>query len=101
MEVLGYNEIVDVITQKGYSVIIFCLGDEFPQLNDGKFWLLGYDNVYLGRCDLEEFKMLDIGVHPKTIIFQNGRELQSFNGIPSRSQVSLKYLVKVADSYEE
>jgi hypothetical protein len=30
----------------------------------------------------DDFGILDIGVHPKTIVYRKGREIKEYNGIP-------------------
>lgn len=64
------------------KVFIFLLGDECPHLNNDSSWIhYVKENVYLVRLAHEEFKMLDIGVHPKVIVYRKGKELKEYNGV--------------------
>jgi len=68
---------------KTYTVFIFLLGDEYPHLNNDSSWI-NYvkERIYLVRLQEEEFAMLDIGIHPKVIVFHGGKELKEYSGIP-------------------
>lgn len=67
------------------KVYVFVLGDEHPALNLDSYWLYHMNvkaEVYTVRLKLEEFAVLDIGVHPKVLIVNEGKELAEYNGIP-------------------
>lgn len=66
-----------------YNIFIFLLGDEYRHLNNETAWIhYVKEPVYLVRLKESEFQMLDIGVHPKTLVYFKGREMKEYNGIP-------------------
>lgn len=68
--------------KKNLTIFIFLLQDEFPHLNLSSSWLQHLkEEIYLLRLKESDFKMLDIGIHPKVIVYRQGRELKEFNGI--------------------
>ena len=82
---------VSVVDLEGYlslkeseslKVFIFLLGDEYPHYNSDSSWVhYVKENVHLVRLTHEEFKMLDIGVHPKLIVYKGGKDLKEYNGV--------------------
>lgn len=80
---LTFDEFAEQKNKKGTMVYLFLLKDEYSIINTDQFWLSQFcDFVRTVRCDLEEFRVLDIGVHPKTIVFKNGKETEMLNGVP-------------------
>lgn len=66
-----------------FAIFVFLLGNEYPHLNNDTAWIHYIkERVYLVRLNEEEFGMLDIGVHPKTIVYKKGREIKEYSGIP-------------------
>ena len=80
---IEFDEFLNVKTQPGLRIFIFLLLDEFGYINSEYNWL-NYlsEDVFLVRLNIEEFSILDIGVHPKVIIINNDKEIAQFNGIP-------------------
>ena len=65
------------------TIFVFLLGDEYPHLDNDSAWIhYVKERVYLVRLREDEFGILDIGIHPKTIVYKKGRELKEYNGIP-------------------
>ena len=85
MEVsIGFDEFMKVKENKGLNIFIFLEGNEHSHLNNESSWVHYFDVcIRLVRLSLDEFKMLDIGVHPKIIFFSDGREFKEINGILS------------------
>lgn len=72
-------------------VFVFLLGDELQFLNNDTHWLhhLERASTYIVRCAQSDFKALEIGRHPKTLVFHNKvSELAGFNGIPAQSELN-------------
>ena len=85
MEVsIGFDGFMKAKEAKGVRIFIFLLGDEFSHLDNESSWIrYSKVQIQLVRLDQDEFRMLDIGIHPKIIFFRNGREFKEINGIPS------------------
>ncbi len=84
-----YTEIKEDI-DVGFAV--FLLNDEMKDLNNENNWLSSSPTeFYLVRMSEEEFKMMDIGVHPKTFIIKNGKEIKELNGFPSEEAIGEIY----------
>jgi hypothetical protein len=72
-------------------VFVFLLKDEFQFLNSDTHWLhhLEKAQTYVVRCEESDFKALEIGRHPKTLVFYNKvSELASYNGIPAQAELN-------------
>lgn len=41
--------------------------------------------VYLVQMSDDDFSSMDIGVHPKTFLILNGKEVREYNGIPGEN----------------
>lgn len=81
---IGFDEFMEVKGSKGLNVFIFLENDEYSHLDNESSWVHYFNvRIRLVRLSLDEFKMLDIGVHPKIIFFRDGREFKEMNGIPS------------------
>ena len=51
-------------------------------------WILSFGQpVFVLRASLSDFEVLEIGVHPKVLIFENGKEIGDFDGIPTYRQL--------------
>lgn len=74
--------------KKEFQVFVFLLGSELLHLDDPehKIHHLGCP-TYLTRTDLEGFKVLDVGVHPKILFTKDGSEIFELNGIPDIKQL--------------
>jgi len=71
---------------------IFLLDNELPDLNSEKNWIATSPiDFYLVRMDKSEFKSMDIGVHPKTFIIKNGKEIKELNGFPPEETIGEIY----------
>jgi autonomous glycyl radical cofactor GrcA len=80
--VVDLEEYLKLKEKKILTVFIFLLDDEYPHLEMNTSWLhYVKEQVYLVRLSEDEFRMLDIGVHPKIIVFHGGKELKEYNGI--------------------
>lgn len=84
-----YTEIKEDI-DLGFAV--FLLNDEQKDLNNESNWINSSPiDFYLIRMSKEEFKFMDIGVHPKTFIIKNGKEIKELNGFPSEEAIGEIY----------
>lgn len=83
MSILGFEEFID---RKNLEKAFFiCLMDgECQYLDSDIHWVHHAPfKVHLVRMSKDEFNMLHIGIHPKVIQYDHGRELKSWNGIPN------------------
>lgn len=81
--VIDLDDYLKLKQSNNFTVFIFLLGNEYPHLDHDSSWIhYVKERVYLVRLQEDEFGMLDIGVHPKTIVYQGGREVKEYNGIP-------------------
>jgi len=81
---IGFDEFMTAKEDKGVNIFFFLLDNEYSHLDNESSWIR-YSNVSirLVRLNKDEFRMLDVGLHPKIIFFRNGREFKEINGIPS------------------
>lgn len=80
---IGFDEFMEAKNTKGISAFIFLLGKEYSHLDSESSWVhYSNFNIHVVRLSEEEFGMLDIGIHPKIIIYRDGRESKELNGIP-------------------
>ena len=86
---ITFEEFVDIRDEKGAQVFVFLLENEYTIFNRASYWINNFTlcPIKIVRCTLEEFKVLDIGVHPKTIIMFNGKEYALLNGLPAMAEV--------------
>jgi hypothetical protein len=88
----GLDRFLELKENKVSQTFIFLLEEEASWLDEETCWVHHLRSpVHLIRLSDEEFKILDIGVHPKTVITKAGKEIQTFNGVP-RVQVLKKIL---------
>jgi len=65
-------------------VFLFLLEGECPHLDSETSWVhYSHYPTYLVRLKEHEFHMMDIGIHPKTIVTKKGRELLEVKGLLS------------------
>ena len=86
---LTFEEFVDAKDEKGAQVFIFLLENEYNLFNKESYWINNFAlcPIKTVRCTLEEFKVLDIGIHPKTVIMFNGKEYALLNGLPAMAEL--------------
>lgn len=71
---------------------VFLLNDELKELNNDSNWIATSPiDFYLVRMNSSDFKSMDIGVHPKTFIIKNGREIKELNGFPPEETIGEIY----------
>lgn len=71
------------LSKEGLQIGVLLLGDEFKFLNEEGSWLTEFPvPVHIARLTLQEFRELDIGKHPKLLIYKNGREVLNHDGMP-------------------
>jgi len=71
-------------TKNRERAFFVCLMDgEKPYLENSTHWMHHSPfKIHLVRMSKDEFNMLHIGVHPKVILYDKGREINTWNGIP-------------------
>jgi hypothetical protein len=79
------DEYYDFISKRGLRIAIIVRDDELPFLKEGSnHWIFSFGvPLLIFRATLNDFETLEIGTHPKVIVYRNGSELENFNGIPS------------------
>ena len=81
---MSFDTFMEAKNAKGISAFIFLLDQEYSHLDSASSWIhYSQHNIRIVRLSEDEFRMLDIGVHPKVIVYRNGRETKELNGIPS------------------
>lgn len=75
----------DFASRRGIGIAIIVREDSLPFLKEGgKHWVLALNlPVFVFRAGLSDFESLEIGVHPKVIVYQDGSEIADFDGIPT------------------
>lgn len=74
--------------RKATQIFIFLLDREALWLDEDTCWVHHLRSpCHLLRMTPEEFKMLDIGVHPKTVVTKASQEMRTFNGVPTIQQL--------------
>jgi hypothetical protein len=83
------DEYYDFIAKRGARIAVIVLEDELPFLKESSnHWILSLGHpVFILRASLPDFEILEIGVHPKIIVFDGGDEVADFNGIPTYRQL--------------
>lgn len=83
MDVLDFDNFLIQKDGPKKSVFILVLKDNFNYLLDGTHWLKSLRiPVNIVSLTEDEFNMLGVGKYPKVLVYQNGKELNQFNGIP-------------------
>lgn len=76
---IDYERCADLLGSKEKWVGIFLEKSNLPGYgNNESFNIPG---LYVVRCSLEELKLLDLNVYPKTIFFNQGVEFTQVKGI--------------------
>jgi len=74
------------------GVVVFFLDEKYNHLISDSHWLhFTKLEVYAVKMTVEDFKSMDIGVHPKTFIIKDGKEIFEINGIPSEEALGELY----------
>jgi len=82
LEVLDFDKFTEKKNRPGVICYIFLLEKEYSVFEEETYWMNSVqESISLVRLKQDEFAALDIGVHPKTIIFKNGRESFTQNGV--------------------
>jgi hypothetical protein len=73
------------------GIVVFLLGEEIRLIGDSSWLRQTMLEVYAVKMDENDFKSMDIGVHPKTFIIKDGKEIFEINGIPSEDALGELY----------
>ena len=83
MDVLNFDTFLTEKDGPNKSVFILVLKGNFNYLLDDSHWVRSLRvPVKVVSLSEDEFNMLGVGKYPKVLVYQAGRELHSFNGIP-------------------
>ena len=83
MDVLDFDKFLTEKDGPKKSVFILVLKGNFDYLLDGTHWLKSLRvPVKVVSLTEDEFNMLGVGKYPKVLVYQAGKELNQFNGIP-------------------
>lgn len=93
MSDLDFNTYLEKKDEPGISAFIFLKGDEHKFLSLSEYWTNNVSNehVYTVRLTEEEFNCLDIGRHPKTFIYKDGKEYKTFDGVPELTAIRQEF----------
>jgi hypothetical protein len=73
------------------AIVVFLLGEEIRLIGDSSWLKQTMLEAYAVRLDEEDFKSMDIGVHPKTFLIKDGKEIFEINGIPTEDALGELY----------
>lgn len=73
-----------LVKKDNHKAFFICLlDDEKPFLENPAHWIHSVQfKIFLVRLSKEEFNMLHIGIHPKVLLYDHGKEIKAWNGIP-------------------
>lgn len=85
---LGFDDFLTLKEKSGIKIFVFFLDNEYKELTDNPSGMLKHiqHELFCIRLNSEEFRMLDIGKHPKVLVYKNGKEIFSINGIPAYAE---------------
>jgi hypothetical protein len=88
---IDIDEFLKLKEKPALQVFIFLLDGELSYLEYDTSWL-GYIGrpIYLVRMNEEEFRMMDMAIHPKILVTRKGRELCEMNGLPKMEVLKRK-----------
>lgn len=83
MDVLNLDEFLIEKDGPKKSVFILVLKGNFEYLLQGTHWVRSLRvPVKVVSLSEDEFNMLGVGKYPKVLVYQAGKEINQFNGIP-------------------
>lgn len=80
----GLDRYLQLKERKTPQIFVFLLGEEeHTWLDEETCWVHRLRvPCHVVRLTEDEFRILDIGVHPKTVITKGGNDVLSFSGVP-------------------
>jgi hypothetical protein len=88
ISVLNFEKFVDLKDSLKSMACIFLLNNEYKFLEEEHHWIGSIqEKIYLVRMSKDEFRTMDIGIHPKFIVFKYGEESYSSNGVPTLNKI--------------
>lgn len=99
---LDFDEYLEKKEERGVAAFIFLLGEEYRYLSETEYWTNHSpgETVYTVRLTEDEFHSLDIGKHPKTFIYNNGKEHKIYDGIPELTAIKQEFRKIRSNLYE-
>lgn len=88
MELIDVDGFFDKQANPKLACYVLLSKDELPYIEAEDYWLRYTDfgfPIYLLRCSNDDFRVLDIGKHPKVSFFVGNKEIVTQNGMPDRS----------------
>jgi len=85
MQEIGFDAYVDEIGKPGVGIFVLLLEDEYAYLGAQDSHWLNHTNerTFVVRLSVDDFKILDYGVHPMFQFYLNGKEFRSLRGVIS------------------
>ncbi len=74
-----------------FGFVVFLLDEEIRLIGDSSWLRTTMSEAYAVKMTKEDFKSMDIGVHPKTFLVKDGKEIFEINGIPSEDALGELY----------
>jgi len=92
VEEINLDQFLEIKEDIDLGVVVFFLGDKYSHLISESHWL-NFTNMdaYIVKMTVEDFKAMDIGVHPKTFLIKDGKETFEINGIPTEDALGELY----------
>jgi len=70
------------------QLFVFLLGSELSHLDDPEHWIHNLEcSSCVIRIDLDGFRTMDLGVHPKILFTKDGQDVFELNGVPDLKQL--------------
>ena len=92
MNEIGLDQYLEIKEDIDLGIVVFLLGDKYNHILSDSHWLRFTSlEVYVVKMSVEDFKSMDIGVHPKTFLIKDGKEIFEINGIPSEDALGELY----------
>lgn len=94
---ISLDQYIEIKEDIDIGFCIFLLNDELQELNNERNWIFTSPiDFYLVRMCISDFKAMDIGVHPKTFIIKDGKEIKELNGFPPEEAIGEIYQILVS-----
>lgn len=92
MQEINLDQYLEIKEDIKVGLVVFLLNDELSHMVGTSSWLNHTMlDVNVVRMSKEEFKIMDIGVYPKTFLIKDGQEVLEINGIPSEDALGELY----------
>lgn len=84
MQTLNYDRLCELLGRPGINCFLLTLRGSLTHLGKETSWSshIG-ESFFVAELSAEEFGILDYGVHPMFLVYQDGKEVSALRGTPS------------------